>query len=61
MGTGYAFPLTIEIAKDWTKDMQKRGVVLAPASALISVSAKTSQPKRVQTGSLSQAPVNPEG
>jgi polysaccharide deacetylase 2 family uncharacterized protein YibQ len=62
MGAGYAFPLTIEIAKDWTQDMQKRGVVLAPVSALISVGpAEKSQPKRVQTGSLSQAPVNPEG
>ncbi|MDX1292072.1 MAG: divergent polysaccharide deacetylase family protein [Hyphomonas sp.] len=62
MGAGYAFPLTIEIAKDWTKDLQNRGVVLAPVSALtVAAPAENSQQKRVQTGSLSQAPVNPEG
>ncbi|MEE2921251.1 MAG: divergent polysaccharide deacetylase family protein [Pseudomonadota bacterium] len=62
MGAGYAFPLTIEIAKDWTKDLQNRGVVLAPVSALASVPpAQNAASRPVQTGSLLQAPVNPEG
>ena len=62
LGAGYAFPLTIEIAKDWTQDLQNRGVLLAPASALTAeIPAEKSEPQPVQTGSLLQAPLNPEG
>lgn len=62
MGAGYAYPLTIEIAKDWTQDLQNRGVLLAPVSALTAEkSAENDTPQPVKTGSLMQAPLNPEG
>ena len=62
MGAGYAYPLTIEIAKDWTKDLQTRGVLLAPVSALTAEkSAENDALQPVKTGSLMQAPLNPEG
>ena len=62
MGAGYAYPLTIEIAKDWTKDLQNRGVLLAPVSALTAEkSAENDALQPVKTGSLMQAPLNPEG
>lgn len=62
MGAGYAFPLTIETAKIWTSELDSRGIVLAPVSALTAViPAEISDGPRVRTGSLDKAPVNPEG
>lgn len=62
MGAGYAFPVTIQTVKEWTEDLNSRGIVLAPVSALTSViPAEMSEGKRLQTGSLNQAAVNPEG
>ncbi len=62
LGAGYAFPLTIETAKNWTAELDSRGIVLAPVSALTAViPAEISGAPRVQTGSLGKAPVNPEG
>ncbi|RAN35492.1 hypothetical protein HY3_08100 [Hyphomonas pacifica] len=62
MGAGYAFPVTIQTVKEWTEDLNSRGIVLAPVSALTSViPAEITEGKRLQTGSLTQAAVNPEG
>lgn len=33
MGTGFAFPLTIDQLRDWTSTLESKGYVLAPASA----------------------------
>lgn len=35
LGVGFAFPVTIEQIKVWARDLDQRGVALAPASAVI--------------------------
>lgn len=35
LGSGFAFPVTIDQIKDWAKNLSQRGYVLAPASAVI--------------------------
>lgn len=36
LGSGFAFPVTIEAAAVWTRSLQERGFQLAPASAMLS-------------------------
>lgn len=62
MGTGYAFPITIEMVKIWTSELGPKGIVLAPVSALVGTTpAELVDAERLRTGSKSQAPVNPAG
>ncbi|MEZ5999041.1 MAG: divergent polysaccharide deacetylase family protein, partial [Hyphomonas sp.] len=63
LGAGYAFPITIEMAKTWAAGLEQKGIVLAPVSAL---SVATPQGVidgggSMRTGSLAPAPVNPQG
>ena len=34
MGTGFAYPVTVEAAARWTAGLEQRGLQLAPASAM---------------------------
>ena len=53
LGSGYAFPLTIEMAKAWTEGLEAKGIALAPASAAISLPVLSeSEEIPVKTGSL---------
>ncbi len=62
LGAGYAFPITIEMAKTWTAGLEQKGIVLAPVSALASPTpAEIVEGGSVRTGSLAPAPVNPRG
>lgn len=62
MGAGYAFPITIETTKDWIADLQDRGIVLAPVSAVASIRPiQKSTGKRMKTGSVTQSSLNSEG
>lgn len=56
MGTGYAYPITIEMAKAWTDSLADKGLILAPASALTAVT-----PETITTGSLQEGSVNTSG
>ncbi len=57
-GTGYAFPITIETTRIWIEDLAEKGIVLAPASALVTRPAAT---RTVRTGSLTTDAVNTGG
>jgi uncharacterized protein len=69
LGSAYAFPLTIEMAKTWCAELPAKGLVLAPASALAGVTAaeaprakpRDAKSTRVKTGSLAKPHVNPAG
>lgn len=62
MGAGYAFPITIEMAKTWAAGLEQKGILLAPVSALaVATPAEILNDGSVRTGSLDQAPVNPQG
>ena len=62
LGSGYAFPLTIELARTWSESLETKGIVLAPASALITTaSSRGSGDVIVKTGSLDQADLNSGG
>lgn len=61
MGAGYAFPLTIELAKEWTAGLEAKGILLAPASALAETQIQNPDEARLQTGSLTSGPVSPKG
>ena len=61
MGAGYAFPLTIELVKEWTAGLEAKGLLLAPVSALTEISGEISPDDTLQTGSLVTGPVNPNG
>ncbi len=45
-GSGYAFPVTIEAAKVWISQLEEKGLILAPVSAINNV-----RPSEVRTGS----------
>ncbi|WP_300377587.1 divergent polysaccharide deacetylase family protein [Henriciella sp.] len=34
LGTGFAYPLTIDILKEWTQSLDEKGIILAPASSV---------------------------
>lgn len=62
MGSGYAFPITIEIARAWTKDLEQKGILLAPVSALTSTTPlNVMEQGRMRTGSLSVGSVETRG
>ena len=62
MGAGYAFPITIDMAKTWAAGLEQKGILLAPVSALAATTpAEIIEESSVRTGSLTQAPVNPQG
>jgi hypothetical protein len=62
MGAGYAFPITIEMAKIWTSELGQKGILLAPVSALVGTTpADFVNDDRNRTGSVTKAPVNPAG
>jgi uncharacterized protein len=49
-GSGYAFPVTVEAAKVWISQLEEKGLVLAPVSAIINT-----RPVEVRTGSLDKS------
>ena len=62
MGAGYAFPVTIEMAKSWAAGLEQKGILLAPVSALATTTPQEiTGDGSVRTGSLPQAPVNSRG
>jgi hypothetical protein len=63
LGSGFAFPITIEMVKTWTAGLEQKGIVLAPVSALAATAAPVEKPGEdsVRTGSFEQPPVNPHG
>ena len=62
MGAGYAFPITIEMAKTWAAGLEQKGILLAPVSALTATKPpETMRDGSVRTGSIDPAPVNPRG
>ncbi len=34
LGTGFAYPITIDILKAWTSQLEEKGIALAPVSAV---------------------------
>ncbi len=43
MGTGFAYPVTIDTVRHWAERLETKGIVLAPASALARVSKPPQQ------------------
>lgn len=62
MGAGYAFPITIEMAKIWTGELGQKGILLAPVSALVGTTPERFVSEdRNGTGSAAEGPVKPAG
>ncbi len=55
-GAGYAFPITVEAAKVWISQLDEKGLVLAPVSAI-----NAARPAEVRTGSLNMTGLNTGG
>lgn len=55
-GSGYAFPVTIEAAKIWISQLEEKGLILAPVSAINNV-----RPAEVRTGSNDLSGLNTGG
>jgi hypothetical protein len=49
-GSGYGFPVTVEAAKVWISQLDEKGLILAPVSAIIN-----ERPSEVRTGSLDKS------
>lgn len=49
-GSGYAFPVTVEAAKVWISQLDEKGLVLAPVSAITNT-----RPVEVRTGSVDKS------
>ncbi len=49
-GSGYAFPVTVEAAKVWISQLDEKGLVLAPVSAIVN-----DRSDEVRTGSLDKS------
>lgn len=49
-GSGYAFPVTLEAAKVWISQLDEKGLMLAPVSAITNT-----RPVEVRTGSLDKS------
>jgi polysaccharide deacetylase 2 family uncharacterized protein YibQ len=49
-GSGYAFPVTVEAAKVWITQLDEKGLMLAPVSAITNT-----RPVEVRTGSLEKS------
>jgi len=55
-GSGYAFPVTVEAAKAWISQLDEKGLILAPVSAIAS-----GRSIEVRTGSLDMSGLNTGG
>ncbi len=55
-GSGYAFPVTVEAAKVWISQLEEKGLILAPVSAITN-----GRPLEVRTGSLDMSGLNTGG
>lgn len=55
-GSGYAYPVTIEAAQVWISQLNEKGFILAPVSAIANASAPV-----VRTGSLTTSGLNNGG
>lgn len=67
LGSGFAYPITIDILKDWTEALSAKGVVLAPASTAARAlpqpkdPSKTAQNDRTPGGQAPQQTINTSG
>lgn len=68
MGAAFAFPVTIETASNWIEQLDEKGLILAPASALLPqrgapapVAAPASESRELRTGSLGRTGLNTGG
>lgn len=62
MGSGFAYPITIEVIQEWTAELEQKGILLAPVSALTSVTPlEAVEGGRVKTGALSPSAVDSAG
>ena len=52
LGSGFAFPVTIDLINDWTEGLEAKGLLLAPASYHARHSQKAGQ---VEVAALDQA------
>lgn len=57
-GSGYAFPVTVEAAKVWISQLEEKGFILAPVSA---ITREQSGNQEVRTGSLGLGGLNTRG
>jgi len=55
-GSGYAFPVTVEAAKVWISQLDEKGLILAPVSAIANA-----RPAELRTGSLAMPGLNSGG
>jgi uncharacterized protein len=55
-GAGYAFPITVEAAQVWISQLDEKGLILAPVSAI-----SAARPAEVRTGSLDMSGLNTGG
>ena len=67
LGSGFAYPVTIDILKDWTGTLDSKGVVLAPASTAARAlpkpkeTSETAQNDRAAGGQVPLQPINTSG
>lgn len=59
-GSGYAFPVTVEAAKVWISQLEEKGFVLAPVSAIAN-SRRTPAAGEMRTGSLGLTAISSGG
>ncbi len=55
-GSGYAFPVTVEAAKVWISQLEEKGLILAPVSAITNY-----RPAELRTRSLDMSGLNTGG
>lgn len=48
-GTGFSYPLTVDLVSRWSRRLEAKGILLAPASAVV---AENSKRQRIQTTQL---------
>lgn len=65
MGSGFAFPVTIEAASQWIATLDEKGLILAPVSALVPPAAgqdaSLADRRELRTGSLEKTELNTGG
>jgi polysaccharide deacetylase 2 family uncharacterized protein YibQ len=61
MGAGYAYPITIEMAKTWTDNLAEKGLILAPVSAMTSVDPVPTRAAAIETGLTKKASIDTAG
>ncbi len=54
LGSGFAYPLTIDMLKDWSEGLEAKGIVLAPASSRSSAAGVDKAP--FHTGAIDAGP-----